>query len=737
MSVDPTTDPTEEHEEPVPIDRDSRGAQHQAADVALSIARTTVTRVGSGARHAGVSIRHRLLTAHQSDEEIRRHLVARQYAAYEAVREQAREEIEEVHTRITRLEQIGAEEGWTPEQRQEVKGLREERKRRTAALKDLSTVPFVPVEPTADQIKAARRASSTRRFIAMMVVVGALGALLVVRPQLLLLVLPAAVAVLWWLGRRPPTLTQRPIPERLLARPELALPAQASDDISDEEELPTYAIADATTSDEAVEALRRALVRAGGDVAEVTEGRREPWGWSARVRVRTGSPDDFNKDDTYRNLITLLRLRRNGLLIEADPEAGDSCTMRMLLQDPFRPELVGPAPYRAPLSGSILNPFDFGVGMDASQMAFTLAGLMLLMVGDSGSAKSGISLAIAEAITSCTDAALINVDPVGTGVGALGDAITLNACMDQELIGDVLDFLLKLCAARARQRQANGWGDTWRVSPEHPAICASLDEWPQLNEKNKKKLIRLLVLGRKEGIWFYCFSQWGTKDYLGDAIGPKLKGKMLGACRRVDVTELLGGGAIAEGYRADLLEAATHTEINDAGQVYAQGLPGLPKRPLRYKFRQITPEHAARVGAERGKAGLPDLTLTLTEAGLIEEWRKLVARSSGTAGSDEPDVPHVLSVIADAFVREDDPAFLALDQVHAYLREDDAARWGRWDDRDDKGRLRELSKALTRALRAEGVELSTERITEAPGKPSGYYAAAVQAAMAKATASEE
>ncbi|MFF8732757.1 hypothetical protein ACF073_40785 [Streptomyces sp. NPDC015171] len=714
---------------------------HQG-DPAPSLVRQTATQVGSGVRHAGASIRHRLLTAHQSDEEVRRRLVARQLAAYEEVRERAREEIEEVHTRITRLEQIGAEEGWTPEQRQEAKGLREERKRRTAALNDLARVPFVPIEPTADQLKAARRASSTRRFVALMALVGALGALLVVRPQLLLLVLPAAVAVLWWLGRRPPTLTQRPVPERLLARSELTAPAQALATAAGalgEEDLPTYALADATTSEEAIEALRRAVIREGGDVAEATDGRREPWGWSVRLRFASGSPDDLNKDDTYRDLVTLLRLRRNGLLIESDPADGSTCTVRMMLRDPFTPDLIGSVPYRAPGSTSITDRFDLGVGMDASPLLFTLAGLMLLMVGDSGSGKSGIALAMGEAVTSTTDAVLINLDPVGTGVGDLGPAITLDSCMDQARIGAVLDFLLKLCTARARLRQAYGWGNLWRVSAEHPAFCVFVDEWPQLSDKNKKKLIALLLLGRKDAVWVYGYSQFGTKEYLGEAIGPKLSGRILGACRRVDVTELLGAGAVAEGYRADLLEPATHTEVNDAGQIYAHNLPGLSRRPIRYQVREISPAYAARVGAERAAHGLPDVTHTLTEAGLIAEWRQLVASTtaagSGGTGAIDPNLPHVLMTIAAAFNDAQDPDYLTLDQVHAYLRADDAARWGRWDDRDDRGRLRELGKALGRALRQEGVELSTEKITEVEGDPRGYYAAAVQDALQKVAAS--
>ncbi|MFJ9901209.1 hypothetical protein ACIQPR_48720 [Streptomyces sp. NPDC091280] len=734
---DQTTPPAESPAPAAPEAAEAPADTAEETAPAPGLARATVTRIGYGARHVGASLRHTLTTGHQSDDEIRRLLVQRQLGAFEELRETAAEELADVHKRITRLELIGAEDGWTAEQRQQVKVLREERKGRTRALESLRKTPFEAVQPTDGQIKSARRKGSTRRFVALLVVVGLFVTLLVKAPQLLLLVLPAAVAVLWWLGRRPPTLVQRPVPERLLARAELALPTQAGAAAGavNPEEPRQYPIADVATAEEAEEAVRRVVTAVGGDLAAVSDGHREPWGWSVRVRFRDGSPDDLNEEKTYRRLITAWRLRRAGLLIEADPDFGDTCTLRMVMRDPFTPELVGAVPYRAPLSTSIADAFDFGVGMDASELAFSLAGLMLIMVGDTGSGKSGIALALAEAVTSTRDAVLINLDPAGSGVGDLGPAITLDACMDQALIGNVLDFLIKLCSARARQRKAYGWGNKWRMSPEHPAFVVHMDEWPQLTDKNKKKLIRAILIGRKEGVWFEGFSQWGTKDYLGDAIGPKMPGKILGACRRVDVTELLGGGSIGEGYRSDLLQPATHTEIGDAGQIYAQGLPGMPKRPVRYKFREITSEYAARIGAERAAAGLPDVTHTLTEAGLIKEWNKLLAAAGGSGPAlggddDEPDVPHVLLVIAEAFVAEDDPEYLTLDQVHIYLKKDDAAKWSKWDDRDDKGRLRELGKTLARELRDAGTVLSSEKITEAEGQPRGYYATAVQQALA-------
>ncbi|MFJ5802531.1 hypothetical protein, partial [Streptomyces decoyicus] len=244
----------------------------------------------------------------------------------------------------------------------------------------------------------------------------------------------------------------------------------------------------------------------------------------------------------------------------------------------------------------------------------------------------------------------------------------------------------------------------------------------------------LLLLGRKEAIWVYAGSQYGTKDYLGEAIGPKLSAKLLGACRRVDITELLGAGAVTEGYRADLLQAATHTQANDAGQIYATGLPGMPNKPTRYQIREVTPEHAARVAAERRTAGLVDLTHTLAEAGLLTEWRELKQLCAAlSAGPAEREIPQTLQLLRDVFAAEDDPAFLTMDQIHTHLKASDPARWSAWDDRDDLSRLRELGKALSRTLREAGVDLPSERLKELDGQPRGYRLAAVQDAIEAAS----
>ncbi|MER7690590.1 hypothetical protein [Streptomyces sp. NPDC097610] len=692
-----------------------------------------------GLRHALTAARYWLRVGYMSDDEIRRRIINKPLEADVARREEARSAIRRAEKKLKRLLEDAAAYGLEASEKQRIRDLSLEIRRRRNGLTALQSVPFAAEQPTEEQIRRARSLMALGRFSALVPALGAAGTAAASVPASLLAAVPMLAAGGWWLTHHPVELVERPIPEDLLL-PELAPPAPedataagAPGGDGPEEDHTPFPIAQASTTEEAGEALLRALLHEGQDVDQVTDVTGEPWGWSARVTFNTGTPDDLNKDDTYKGLITLLKLRRNGLLIEGDPDAGDACTVRMMQRSPFSPELVGDVPYRAPLSMSITEPADYGVSMDARQLTFALAGLMLLMVADSGAGKSGVMLAMAEVVTACHDAVAFNLDPVGTGVGDLGDAITLDACMDDDKIVATLQFLLALCSARARLRARYGWGNKWRVSPEHPAIVVFVDEWAQLSAQAKSLLIRLLLVGRKEAIWVVGGSQFGTKDWLGEAVGPKLSGKLLGSCRRVDVTELLGGGAIAEGYRADLLRAATHTEVNDAGQIYAQGLPGMPDRPVRYKVREVTAEYAAKVGAERAAAGRPDLAFTLSEADLDAEWRALLdllVADVPAAHQERPEeLPAIVQVLRGAFMLEKDPAYLTYDQLHPHLRALDVERWGRWDEKSDIHRLRELGKAVRRELDAAQVELTSERIREIDGAPRGFYLAALEEAI--------
>lgn len=471
-----------------------------------------------------------------------------------------------------------------------------------------------------------------------------------------------------------------------------------------------YPIAQATTPQEAADCLWRALRAESVDVGWVGDGERFPWGWQLTVRVKSGSPDDISANATHKGLITRLRLPRgSGVQVEPWEDPGDTCTVRLVQRNPFA--TMGELPYRPPLSRSINDVADFGLVMDTSPLAFSLAGLMLLMVADSGAGKSGVMLSLGEVTTACYDAVTFNIDPYGSGIADLGGAITASAHSDEQIIA-VLRFFLNLAKARARMRHKYRMGNTWKPSREHPAVCLFVDEWPKLSDEAKELLIELLLVGRKEAVWVFGGSQFGTADYLGAPIGPKVAARLLGSCRGDDVTALLGAGALAEGYRADrLTPAVSPTDLRDAGVIYAKGLPGMPDRPVRYKFREVTVDQATQLGEERAAAGLPSIAADCAEAGLDLDALLALCNSD----PDERPLPSILASIQYAMEASDSAylGYVPVDEVVARLREEDDKAWSRWDHMDATARRREQGKEIARRLKEHGIALTTERVGDA------------------------
>ncbi|MFD0394338.1 hypothetical protein ACFQ3Z_26525 [Streptomyces nogalater] len=152
----------------------------------------------------------------------------------------------------------------------------------------------------------------------------------------------------------------------------------------------------------------------------------------------------------------------------------------------------------------------------------------------------------------------------------------------------------------------------------------------------------------------------------------------------------------------------------------------MPNRPIRYQVREVTDAHAAQLGAERAAAGLPDLTHTLTEAGLWQPYQDLLTRCRADS-TPPPAPPAILLTLRDAFRAEQDPDALTVAQLAEHLIADDADRWSRWDERVD--RLAMIGRHLRKALTDAGVELSSTRLRHLPGEPTGYLLADVKTAL--------
>jgi hypothetical protein len=668
--------------------------------LASRLANRTAGRFADGSRHTWAGLRHWLTGGYQSDEEVRRRLVLRQLTAYEAVRERARDELDEVRAQITKKENRGASGGWTDEEREEVKDLRADRKRRETAYKDLVKRPFVPVQPTREQIRRARYGSSTRRSVLLVVLGGAAVYVLALGPTLLLVVLCGAVCGLFWAGGRPPALTQRPVPADLLARPELAPDAGVSDAEADPEaeDVGDTDLRGVVNSGQATDHMRRALVQEGAKVQEVHGATRTAWGWQTTTVLRSGTAADIVR--ILPKLDRAFRVGDGRTMAAGNPDDAAEVRLRVLISDPFADP---PAyPVRAPWSCSILEPFSPCISLEGDPTDIVLAGLHALIVAVTGGGKSSLVRSLAEYATACRDAVAWSIDPTGKGLGPLRHAAgrTAHTPKDAE---EALETLLAW--AQARISLLSDEDDNWVITSGAPAIIGFVDEWPQLTKRAKKAALRLLQIGRKARITLVICTQDATADIMGDAVADSFGIRVLLPCRMADVPLVVGKHtAVAEGWLPHILTPGDETDPGDAGRCYL--VAPRHKEPILRYVVPLDPHVALALAKERQAAGLPTI-------------------DAATTGAEQDTAPPFVRLLLDAFdaaeAADDDnpPEHLTVAQIvdHLAANDDRYDQWRKWDGRKD--RLAMVGRAIQSELKRAGVDVATVRAPGA-GRATAY-----------------
>lgn len=413
-----------------------------------------------------------------------------------------------------------------------------------------------------------------------------------------------------------------------------------------------YPIAEATTPEQAADCLERALLKEGVPVAEVSQVRREDWGWAMLVRVHEGTPAAIIS--AAANLETPLDLPVGGVKVQPMLARRSCAVVRLVSGDPFAS--APPLPHRAPGSLSITDKARVGTSIAGDPLEITLAGVIAAVVAASGGGKTGILQALAEYSTACRDTITIDLDPHGDGLEDLEPAVRLTG-RSQEQIEATLLWLLMLSKGRARLRKRFGMGRKWTVSPERPAFVVFIDEFPKLSALGKQLAFDLALVGRKEGVWLIFASQGATKTYTGESFFQSLKLKMVGPCKVGDTRAVFGEGSTQQGWAPHTLSPATDTDSADAGHIYAEGIPGVPDEPIEYKVHEIPSETLAKLAAERAdhmldpdadsldtmwKVDLPDYVQPtfdaegdLKKAAPVElvSWDELLR----LCGQDEPD----------------------------------------------------------------------------------------------------
>ncbi|GAA2780684.1 hypothetical protein [Kitasatospora aburaviensis] len=502
-----------------------------------------------------------------------------------------------------------------------------------------------------------------------------------------------------------------------------------------------FPIHDVTDPAVAVECVRRALLAERVPLTYVGDPTPHPWGWEVVVRVSDGTSGDIG--DRLGGLETKFDVGDGDVILQPNRKRTAEAVLRVVTGDLFG--AMKPPPYRAPHSVDITDAGVFGMSADGTDLEFSLAELMGEVIARSGGGKSTIIRDLLDWTTAAHNAVTVFLDPSGDGPGKFTDAVKLTSTSPIQIEFALLS-LYRLAAGRARIRRKLGMGDTWRCTREHPAIILFVDEFPKLTKRSKQIIAELQLVGRKEGVWLIFAAQGATKELLGSNIAQQPALKIMGACRDVDTTQALGGGAIDWGFLPHRLQPKSGDSLNDCAKSYVIGAPGVSEDPMLHKWHYIPDDEGGRRAAERLAAGLVDVDQASIDAALkapnppglkfadedeylhYVPWPELLemcAEEDDEFGPDgasdegaELPLPEIIEVLVHALNEEGADA-LTLGRLHPYLIAHNATRWDRWHDKDEHGLLKEIGRTLAAEFGKAGVDLTTKRLDEFEGSPRG------------------
>ncbi|MFF1505517.1 type IV secretory system conjugative DNA transfer family protein [Streptomyces sp. NPDC058316] len=507
----------------------------------------------------------------------------------------------------------------------------------------------------------------------------------------------AALAALWLAALvsvrgRNPRKRRPPIPRLLFVPPQEIKGVE----LAEEAEEP-FPLAEAGRDPRRVrEAVRLAVLRAKRARVELGEIRtpvETQYGWEVPLVLKAGTLADFPA--ILKDLATPLRVGTGRIMAAAaSPDDAAEIKLRILTKDPFEHPL--PIPMRPPGSCSIRSSFDLGLSIEGQTTPVLLAGQHAIVVADTGGGKTALIQRIADFVTACSDAVIVDIDPVKRGLKVFSPLAAMTARSPEEA-----ELVLGHLVAEAKRRIASmpPTQNMWEPTPEDPAIVAVLDEFIKLSARGKELAIELLRnLGREALVSVVIVTQDATQDVMGDAIADVPGLRIMLPCRAGDVPLVVGRqDAISLGWWPHLLVPSPDPDDPaDAGRFYVIA-PRHREPILRYASLLPSEEAASRV-AERLAAPRPRLVL------------------GGRAAAVE--VPAPVRLLLDAFAAHRDPAELTITELGDYLAVAAPDVYGRWEGKANRNLM--VGRTIKSELRDVGIDVATVRLSGRPGKPAAY-----------------
>ncbi|WP_285371223.1 DNA translocase FtsK [Streptomyces sp. RKAG293] len=473
----------------------------------------------------------------------------------------------------------------------------------------------------------------------------------------------------------------------------------------------------------------------------------QPWGFEIHVWLDRMTPEKIS--DGLKQLEACLPgVRTGSILLQQSAASRNECVIRVPGPNPWQavPEL----PYRAPqsLTTDAIHRAQIGADMSGRPLALPMCRTNVNVVGASRSGKSTILCAILDALTVTEDQIIIGIDlgSAGSGFGGLRRAMHVVVTKPQDA-QRVLQWALDVGKGRPALFGRLGMGKNWATSRKRPGIKIVVDEFPALVKESRKgyfdtelkrmvgwdldgMLAELAITSAKSDVTIVIAGQGVTKEKVKDNTWlTELPVQVLGSCDTDDVVQILGGGAMAEGWRPDRLMPAMGAAVNDASVAYVMA-GGDYCEPIPYRACFASEDELLRRGIERAGAGLVGIDAESAEFSPIRLEDLMAASENRLDTSDPQDtVPQLITTIRQIFADAQDadgkePAGLAPEELAAALGAVDADRWDLeqfdGDDQEQRvaARVGALRQAVTAVLAPSGQTWALEKYSAK--LPRGY-----------------
>ncbi|MGX1667941.1 hypothetical protein, partial [Streptomyces sp. NPDC055366] len=459
------------------------------------------------------------------------------------------------------------------------------------------------------------------------------------------------------------------------------------------------------------------------------------WGFEIDVVLSRMTPEAISKGLDLLEAC-LPGVRTGSIFLQQSMRARNECVLRVPGPNPWR--AVPPLPPRAPKSLSTAEVATALIGSDMSARPLALPVLRtnVNVVGKSRSGKSTLLRALLDAVTATRDQIVIGIDlgSAGSGFGGLRRAMHAVATTAEEA-HTVLSWALAIGKGRPDLFDELEMGENWQTSEKRPGITIVVDEFPALVRESRKgyldekgktipwdldgMLAELAITSAKSDVKMVIAGQGVTKEKIKENTWVvELPVQVMAACDADDVKQIMGGGAMAQGWRPDRLVPAMGDQLNDASVVYVMAGSAYAE-PIPYRACYATPDELIRRGTERAEAGLVqideesaalsgidmDMILSIGE-------RRMVRTGKGSS------VPALIVTIRKLFAAAGDPAGMSKEELAEALAAAEPLRWELAAHDDEAARDAAIRDAIAAALAPSGKSWKLEKYSK--DAPRGY-----------------